>query len=181
MSTVGVAGYRRTIAVLIAAALTVAFAVIVYSKSAVGGWSESLGSSLSLAAVTLVPYMVAAAVAAVTAIAVMNLLPWLKLTSSLQKIEARLKELAVGDLASRVRLSSDNQATQQLAAQLNDTVSELGTLMAKWKLLDRAQWDYLEHLRLAVARRDEEEMDRLIGLLQENLTKIGDLHQRLVT
>ncbi|MFH1686960.1 MAG: hypothetical protein ABIE70_05495 [bacterium] len=162
--------------------LVVSAAIIVFFEGtgAEGPWARVSGI-MSVAAVTLMPYMISAAVAATTAVGIMLIWPWIRIPSALSAVQARLREMAVGDLASRIRISGDNEMVSGLAREINATVGELGNLIARWKLLDRGQWDLLESIRLAATKGDTETIARQVKLLQENFEKIGELHQQIVT
>jgi methyl-accepting chemotaxis protein len=164
------------------AALIVSGAVITYfNRNIQTDEMARFYGTVELAAVTLMPYMISAAVAAVTAVGIMLAWPWLKLPAAAAAIEWRLRELGAGDLAARVKVPANNEQMTHLGRELNCAVGELSNTIARWKLMDRAQWDYLEAIRLAAARGDLDEVQRNVELVQRNFEKIAEVHQRLVT
>lgn len=171
-----------SLGLMAAAALVVSGAVITFFDRNVRT-EELVGfcSTVELAAITLMPYMISAAVAAVTAVGIMLVWPWLKLPSAANAIEWRLREMAVGDLAARLKVATRNEHMARLARELNGAIAELSNTVARWKLVDRAQWDYLEAIRLAAERGDLDEVKRNVELVQNNFDKIAEIHQRLVT
>lgn len=171
-----------SLAIMSLSTLFVSGVIIVFFESTVaeGQW-VGVPDKLSMAAVALMPYMISAVVSATTAVGIMMVWPWLKMPSALNTIQIRLREMAMGDLASRIGISDNGEASVGLAREINATVGELGNLIARWKLLDRGQWDLLESVRLAAAKGDTETIIRQVDLLQENFEKIGQMHEKIVT
>lgn len=171
-----------TLALMVGATLIVSGAVITFFDRNVR--TEELAglySTAELAAVTLMPYMISAAVAAVTAVGILLVWPWLKLPAAAIAIEWRLREMAAGDLATRIKVPTNNEQMAHLGRELNCAVGELSNTVARWKLMDRAQWDYLEAIRLAADRGDLDEVKRNVEMVQRNFEKIAEIHQRLIT
>ncbi len=171
-----------SVALMAGAALIVSGAVITFFNGIVRT-EDSVGfySTLELAAVTLTPYMISAAVASVTSVGILMVWPWLKLPAAAGAIELRLREMAAGDLATRIKVPQHNEQMGQLGRELNCALGELSNVVARWKLMDRAQWDYLEAIRLAAARRDLDEVRRNVELVERNFHKIAEIHRKLVT
>jgi methyl-accepting chemotaxis protein len=143
-------------------------------------WRE-IGSGLELIAIIMLPYMISAVVAATTAIGILALLPWIRLPEAVHAVQARLREMAAGDLSSRIRIQGNSVHARQLARELNCALGDLAGVIARWKLLDRAQWDLAEAVRIAAARKDYDEIARQIELIEKNFEKIGELHEQLIT
>jgi len=108
-------------------------------------------------------------------------LPWIRLPDAVHTVQARFREMAAGDLASRIQIQGDGVHARQLARELNCALGDLSAMIARWKLLDRAQWDLVETVRIAAERKDLDEVTRQIKLMEKNFEKIGEVHQELIT
>ena len=170
-----------TIALLVVSSLVLCLATIAYQGQAdIVAEGVLIGNQVMLAVGVLMPYMISAAVAAITAAAVMNLLPWVRLPRDMCVVQARLREMAAGDMAARIRVRGNNEASLRLARELNAAIGELGSLLARWKLLDRGQWDCLEAIRIAAEHGDVAAVRRSVALLQQNFDKIAEMHQQII-
>jgi len=165
----------------ISAALLCA-SVIVYSNSVVS--TEGLTdvySSLELAVVMLIPYMISAAVAAITALGILALVPLIRMQGPVLDIRERLHQLACGDLSSTIPVSRKHSQLRELIGELNHSVSVLGDQISQWKLTNRQQWDILQGMHEAAASSDYEMVKRHIDKMEENWRKIAEIEQQLVT
>ena len=173
---------KSTMATMALSSIAASAAIIAFSNVAVDSdqWSE-IGSTMELMAITLLPYMISAVVAAVTAIGIMAILPWIRLPEAVHTVQVRLREMAVGDLSTRVQIQGDNHHARQLVRELNCAIGDLSGMIARWKVLDRTQWNLLEGVRLAAQKQDHEEVIRQIELIEKNFVKIGEIHQQVIT
>lgn len=170
-----------TIALLVSSGIVLCLATIAYhGQTDILAQGALIGNRVMLAVGVLMPYMISAAVAAITAAAVMNLLPWVRLPRDMSTVQARLREMAVGDVATRIRIHGNNEASLRLAREFNAAVGELGSLLARWKLLDRGQWDCLEAIRIAAEHGDVAAVRKNVALLQQNFDKIAEIHQQVI-
>ena len=89
--------------------------------------------------------------------------------------------MAAGDLASRIQIQGNSVHARQLARELNCALGDLAGVLARWKVLDRAQWDLVETARIAAEKNNSEGVLCQIELIEMNLEKIGEIHQQLIT
>jgi len=165
-----------------AAALTVSGAMIVLSsQQPVEQVGPDVYGRLAVSAELLLPYMISAAVSAITAIAILTVLPMGRAYHKLEVIRLRMQALASGDLSTRLQISTDSPEVRLMAGDLNTTVSALGNQIAQWKIINRQQWDILEHIRHAAARGDTEGVMRYVDRMSKNWERIAEIEQNLVT
>jgi len=174
--------FNSTITLMAVSAVILSASVIIYFNSA--PFTEHLGriySSLELAAITLVPYMISAAVAAITAIGILAMVPMRHIFEPVSEIKMRLHKLACGDLTSRVPVKRKNNQLIEVVSELNDTIGALGQQIAEWKLINRKQWDILQRAYQAAARDDCENAKRYIEQMEDNWREIAKIEETLVT
>ncbi len=173
--------YRR-LAVISAAAVVASVAVILYRPLLPAGEPvDIVCSSIVIAADTFMPYMISAIVAAITVVAVLTVLPLGRTFDNLDMIRERIHGLAGGDLSTRLHVSSDTPEIKMLAADVNLTVSFLGDHVAQWKIINRQQWDILEHMRQSAIKGDPDAVLRYVERMQKNWERIAEIEEKLNT
>ena len=178
----GAAGLYPTIGLMAGSAVALSAAVIVYSNDIFN--PELLGEisgSFELALLTLMPYMISAAVAAITAIGIVNILPLTRMSESIESIQLRLREMAVGDLASRVRIEANLPQLRRLSRELNYTSGDLGRRIAEWKVINRQQWEILQGVRTAGKKENHEAVLMLVEQMEKNWQRIAAIEERFTT
>ncbi len=174
--------FYGVIALMATSATILSGAIIFYFNHTVNSETiASISNSVQLAAVTLMPYMISAAVAAITAIGIVTILPLTRLPNRLQSFQDRLAGLAAGDLASRIRIEGDHEQIKALSREMNSAIGELGNRVAQLKLINRQQWDLLESIRYQAGRKDTEAVLMHVGQMEKNWEKIAVIEERLVT
>jgi len=174
--------FNSTITLMAISAVILSASVIIYFNSAL--FTERLScvyNSLELAAMTLVPYMISAAVAAITAIGILAMVPMRRIFEPALEIKMRLHKLACGDLTSRVPIKRKNNQLMEVVSELNDTIGALGHQIAEWKLMNRKQWDILQRARQAAARNDCKNVKRYVEQMEDNWREIAKIEETLVT
>ncbi|HWR82593.1 MAG TPA: hypothetical protein VN285_04770, partial [Candidatus Deferrimicrobium sp.] len=132
------AGTRRsrfyvTSIVLVVSALVLCGAIIIYSnRPALGDDAMGAGAFVLTAAHLLMPYLFSAVVAAITALAILALLPLGRMDRPILQIQDRLQHLAAGDLSSKIRANPSHPQLTELAAELNHSIGALGEQIARW-------------------------------------------------
>jgi methyl-accepting chemotaxis protein len=173
--------YRR-LAVISAAAFVASVAIILYRPLFPANEQvDFVCSSLVIAADTLLPYMISAVVAAITVVAVLTVVPLGRTFDNLDMIRERIHALAGGDLSTRLHVSTDTPELKMLAADVNLTVSFLGDHVAQWKIINRQQWDILEHLRQSAAKGDPDAVLKYVERMQKNWERIAEIEEKLST
>jgi methyl-accepting chemotaxis protein len=172
--------YQRII-LLIAASAVICAAVIVFANRTTSeGFLADVNSLLDVAAITLLPYMIAAVVAAITAIAVISLLPALRSVDHTERIIDRLRELNDGNLSSRVRVQGEGQL-RNIAGELNQAVTSLAGEISSLKTINRQQWACLCDIRDAVQKRELERALLHIQEMEKNWENLAEIERQLIT
>ena len=171
-----------TVGLMISSALALSVAIIYGSQHGLlNGSADGMITSVELAAVTLMPYMISAAVAAIVAIAVMNVLPYGRVTDDAERIRFRLEQMADGDLSSTLRLHSGSKEMLAVAGQLNRVSNNMANNIAKLKILNRKQWGLLDNLRLAITEGDSKGTIDYLTQMEINWEEISQTEQKLIT
>lgn len=167
---------------MIGSTIILSAAIILYFSDIVSvPGMDRAGGGLELAAMTLMPYMISAVVAALTAIGVMAILPLIRARGVASVLEARLREMAAGDLVSRVYGLDSTPHLRSIANELNATVEALGNQVASWKVINRRQWEVLQLVRSAAAAGNTDRVIIHVGEMEANWRKIAELEEKLAT
>ena len=178
----GGAGFYPTIWLMAVSAVALSAAVIIYFNDL---FDESLLSDVSgsfqIAILTLIPYMISAAVAAITAIGIVNIYPLIRISDSLDVLQNHVRDMAMGDLASRVRVESNNPQLRRLSRELNYTAGDLGRRIAEWKVINRQQWELLQSVRAAGESENHDQVLLLVEQMEKNWRKIAAIEEQFIT
>ena len=170
----------KSIVLMAGSALFVSASVIIYfNQSTSPEVAEGLPSRLFLLATTLTPYLISAAVAAITAIGILAILPSARIFDPAQTLLLRLRELRHGDLSSKVALT--HPQLKVLAMELNEAVGTLGSQLTGLKVLNRQQWEVLGKIRAAAEMHGCKEVLSYIEEMERNWAKIAEVEERLIT
>ena len=167
----------RTAGFMGISALLTSAAIIVYFNNM--QQSEAMYDSMQLAVTTLMPYMISAVIAAITAIGVMTILPTTRVVEPTRQIIAHLNEVAAGDLTVRMRLHADDPL-RDVGKTFNSAMGEVGNQVAQWKVLNRQQWGVLCQIRHAVEMNDYREAILFVEQMEKNWDKIAEIEQRFI-
>ena len=173
--------YKQVWHMSTAAFLLSAATIIYYNYKWYNEQIANVISQFELATITLMPYMISAAVAAITTIGIREILPVLRSAKEARHIHGRLKQLAKGDLTIVSRLDCENEHLKDIAVQLNYAVGFMGSSLAQWKIINRQQWDLLENVRQATLREDHMRALKMIDKMEENWRMIADIEDRFKT
>ncbi len=172
--------YRTTIFMGLSTVL-VSAAFISYCNSIVSNVvTESVYDSFQLAVLTLMPYMISAVIAAITAVGMMTILPATRVADPARELEAQLREVAAGDLTVRVTLHAGDPL-RGVGNAFNGTVATLSDQIAAWKVINRQQWGVLCRIRQAVEEGNCTEAVRFMDEMEQNWDRIAEIEQRLIT
>lgn len=170
----------KSIVFMAASALFVSASVIIYfNQSTSGEVAEGLSSRLYLFSTTITPYLISAAVAAMTAIGILAILPSAKIYDPAQTLLLRLRELRHGDLSSKVALT--HPQLKVIASELNEAVGTLGSQLTSLKVLNRQQWEVLGRIRAAAEMHGCTEVLSHIEEMERNWARIAEVEERLIT
>lgn len=164
-----------------AAVLLSAATIIYYNYKWYNEQIANVINQFELATITLMPYMISAVVATITAIGIREMLPMLRSAQDARHIHGRMKQLAGGDLTVVSRLDCENPHLKDIAVQLNYAVGFLGSSVAQWKIINRQQWDLLENIRRATLKEDHSRALKMIEKMEENWRMIAEIEDRFKT
>lgn len=169
------------ISLMAGSAIFISSVIIVWFNSSVN--SEVLAEvcdRVELAAVTLMPYMISAVVAAITAIGIITILPSVKVVEPAEQILYRIRELAKGDLSSTLLLRGDN-SLKVVAQALNKAISYLNNDITNLKIINRQQWGLLCEIRMWAENHDCETMLVFVREMEKNWDKIAEIEEHYIT
>lgn len=173
--------FYRSIGVMGASAVSISAAMIYFFDMHLAHEQlQAMYSQFEIAAMTLMPYLFSAVVAAITAIAVMTSLPSVRLAEPTGKLLERLREASAGNLGGKIKIHGD-VPLKDVAQEMNATFSNLSITVSNWKLLDRQQWGILCRLRLAAEGSDMDTVLTCVAEMEQNFDKIAEIEERLVT
>jgi len=154
-------------------------AIITFYNNHIGGvLSYNAVAGAEWAALTLMPYMISAVIATITAIGVMNFLPTAKVAAPAEQIVYRLRELSDGDLTARVRLDGEDPL-KEVGIAFNAAAGNLGDRIAHWKVVNRQQWGVLGRIRQAVEENDMASALRFVAEMEQHWDRIAEIEQQL--
>lgn len=175
-------GLYQTIIILIGATFVVSASIIVlFNRLINAAASSSLGSVLAIAFTSLVPYMISAVIAAITAIAVMKIYPLIRRPQSMADFRDRLKELSEGNLHTHMRVETHDPEMRAIGVELNNAINYLGQNIALWKIINRQQWELLGCIREAGLQNDGEAVGRYVYQMEQNWKRIATAEEKLTT
>lgn len=170
-----------TMGVMVGSTICLSAAIIAYFDTMFSHEDMAFMSNrIEVAAVTLMPYMISAVVAAITAIGIIALWPSVTSVSPSEKIITRLRELSSGDLSSKLNLRGAHQLGE-IALELNQAVGSLNSQVAQLKVLNRQQWDCLCEIRTAAETNNCTSVLHSIQKMEQNWEKLAAIEAELTT
>lgn len=172
--------FYKTMVLMVSTAVILSAAVIIYFQQVAELGTFDVGGQVQLLTATLLPYLISAAIAAVTAIGILTMLPAVRACAPAQLITYRLKELREGNLQSTVKIGTNHQL-QDLASELNMAISSLGGQLTKLKVVNRQQWRVLCQIRTAAMAGNNDEVVKRVEEMERNWVKIAEIEEKLMT
>ena len=170
--------YRQAIFMSMVAVGASAAIITYFNQNVADRLMSDARAGFELAAVTLMPYMISAVIATITAIGVMNLLPTTRVAAPAEQIVHHLRDLADGNLTIRLRLNGDDPL-KDVGVAFNSAAGSLADRVAHWKVVNRQQWGVLCRIRQAVEMNDREEALRFVAEMEQNWDRIAEIEQQL--
>ena len=171
--------FRKVVFMTLSAVLASASIIAYYNLNDGYLTSANTTNSFELAMLTLMPYMISAVIAAMTAVSVMAILPTTKVAAPAEQIIHRLRDISDGDLTVRVRLNGEDPL-KDVGMAFNAATSHLGDRVAHWKVINRQQWGVLGRIRQAVEKNDQEQALRFVAEMEQNWDRIAEIEQELI-
>lgn len=171
--------YRKAVFMGLCAVFASAAIISYYGRSAPQVSSTGTLTAIELAFMTLMPYLISAVIATLTAIGVMSILPNAKVAAPAQQLVTRLREISDGDLTVRVRLTGEDPL-KEVGTAFNAAATGLSDRVAHWKVVNRQQWGVLCRIRQAIEGGDREEALRFVSEMEQNWDRIAEIEQQLI-
>lgn len=178
--TVRAAFIRRTAVLVIATIIVCATLIIQYTDWQAGSFMAEFSSMIDVSINTLLPYMISAVIAAITAIAIMAMVPAKPAPDQTAFIAERLRRLIDGDLASKVPIKAEGNF-REVSYELNRAIGSLNSQVSKLKVLNRQQWQSLCEIRTAVELQDCAAAMQHVHNMEQNWTRIAEIEKSLST
>lgn len=172
--------YRRASILVIATVVLCATMIVHYTDWQAGSFMEEFSSMIDIGINTLLPYMISAVIAAITAIAIMAMVPAKPAQDQSYYIAQRLRGMVQGDLHSKVAVKSEGNL-REVSYELNRAIATLNSQVSKLKVLNRQQWESLCEIRTAVERQDGAAALRHIQNMEQNWSRIAEVEKSLST
>jgi methyl-accepting chemotaxis protein len=172
--------YRRIGLMGLSAVLASAGIIAYYNRTILSQISDRTYAGFELAVMTLMPYMISAVIATITAFAVLSVLSTSRAVRPTEQMVYGLREVADGDLTVRMRLEGDDPLKDASTA-FNTALSSLSDQIAHWKIVNRQQWGVLCRIRAAVEENDSEQALRWVAEMEQNWDRIAEIENRLIT
>ncbi len=141
-------------------------------------WDNVLGQ-VELVAASLMPYLISAVIAAITAIAIVTMLPFFNVLGILTSVHHRIHLLSDGDLCSKIPAGKGSH--HEIAMSLNDAVDKLASRVSQMKAINRKQWDLLEMIRMSAQKDDLNKTMSIVEEMEENWVKVAKIEEQLIT
>ncbi len=170
--------YRQVVFMGLAAIMASTAIIAYYERGGNEAMASGSTGGFELAAMTVMPYMVSAVIAAITAIGALAILPATKMAAPAEQIIYKLRDLSDGDLTARIRLEGDDPL-KEVGIALNAAAGNLGDQIAHWKVVNRQQWGVLCRIRQAVEENDSEQALRFVAEMEQNWDRIAEIEQQL--
>ena len=171
----------KTLTVLLSG-LVLSAAIIIYSNYTLRYDALiELYSSFELELLTILPYMLAAVVAAITALAVIHLVPNMRTKFYADILKDRIIELGRGDLVSTTKYEISDPNLKPMAKELRNAIGVLNNSVANLKIINRQQWEYLQSIKQALLKEDCGDIRLYVSKMEANWDKIVEIEETIET
>ena len=171
----------KTVAFMAGSAVLASASIIAYFNSTLSADAAAeIFSKAELAAITLMPYMISAVIAAITAIGVMTILPTTRYVEPSLQLIACLRQMEAGDLSGRAKLHTHDQL-RDVANEFNFAIGSVSSRIAQWKVINRVQWGVLGRIRMAAEHSDCDDVLHFVNEMERNWDRIAEIENSLIT
>ena len=170
----------RTIGILGFSAVTLSAAVIAYFNGIFSndGLVDVMGQ-IELLTTSVMPYLISAVIAAITASSINTIIPFFKILSIQAQVHNRLELLAKGDLCSKIPAGRGHAA--KVAHTFNDAVDHLASRVSQLKAINHKQWDLAETIRISAKKGDCSIVLQAVDQMEENWKRASKIEEQLST
>jgi hypothetical protein len=167
--------------IAISAILTSAVVIIFYNNNTSEANLNHFGNALEIAALTLMPYMISAVIAAITVLCILNIAPTVRNQEVARQICDRLRTFSKGDLTGETVVKQSEKYMDDIVYEMNYSISNLNNTISKMKIINRQQWDILQTIKNSTSSNNTKMVMDMIDKMEENWIKIAELEETIKT
>jgi hypothetical protein len=172
--------YFRIGVMLVTTILVCSTLVFYFGNQLVDTLVAGVASLADIAVASIMPYLFAAAIAGMTAMAITTILPTAQSIEPQEMILQRLRQLSGGDLTYKEKIPPSGPM-RDIAMELSQSIGMLRHQVTAWKIVNRQQWSTLCNLREAVERGDSQSAINYIEQMEKTWGKTAEIEKKLLT
>lgn len=172
--------YFRIGVMLVTTILVCSTLVFYFGNQLVDTLVAGVASLADIAVASIMPYLFAAAIAGMTAMAITTILPTAQSIEPQEMILQRLRQLSSGDLTYKEKIPPSGPM-RDIAMELSQSIGMLRHQVTAWKIVNRQQWSTLCNLREAVERGDSQSAINYIEQMEKTWGKTAEIEKKLLT
>lgn len=172
--------YFRIGVMLVTTILVCSTLVFYFGNQLVDTLVAGVASLADIAVASIMPYLFAAAIAGITAMAITTILPTAQSIEPQEMILHRLRQLSGGDLTYKEKIPPSGPM-RDIAMELSQSIGMLRHQVTAWKIVNRQQWSTLCNLREAVERGDTQLAINYIEQMEKTWEKTAEIEKKLLT
>ena len=172
--------YFRIGVMLVTTILVCSTLVFYFGNQLVDTLVAGVASLADIAVASIMPYLFAAAIAGITAMAITTILPTAQSIEPQEMILHRLRQLSGGDLTYKEKIPPSGPM-RDIAMELSQSIGMLRHQVTAWKIVNRQQWSTLCNLREAVERGDTQFAINFIEQMEKTWKKTAEIEKKLLT
>jgi DNA-directed RNA polymerase subunit L len=167
--------------IAISAILTSAVVIIFYNNNTSEANLNHFGNAFEVAALTLMPYMISAVIAAITVLCILNIIPTVRNHEIARQICDRLRAVSKGDLTGETVVKQSEKYMEDIVYEMNYSINHLNHTISKMKIINRQQWDILQTIKDSTFSNNTKMVMDMIDKMEENWNKIAELEETIKT
>lgn len=172
--------YIRIAAMLITTIIVCSTLVFYFGNQLVDTLAAGVATLADVVVASIMPYLFAAAIAGMSAMAITTILPTAQSIEPQEKILQRLRQLSGGDLTAKDKIPASGR-TKDIANELNQAIGMLRHQVTAMKIVNRQQWSTLCNLRESVQQGDLQIALGYIEQMERTWEKTVEIEKKLLT
>ncbi|MBK7140948.1 MAG: hypothetical protein IPH75_02565 [bacterium] len=172
--------YFRIGAMLVTTMLVCSTLIFYFGNQMVDTLAAGVATLADIAVASILPYLFAAAIAGMTAMAITTILPTARSIEPQEAILHRLRQLSSGDLTTSEKVASSGPM-REISMELNQSIGMLRHQMTAMKIVNRQQWSTLCNIRDAVERGNLDMAMSYIEQMEKTWQKTAEIEKKLLT
>lgn len=172
--------YFRIGAMLVTTMLVCSTLIFYFGNQMVDTLAAGVATLADIAVASILPYLFAAAIAGMTAMAITTILPTARSIEPQEAILHRLRQLSSGDLTTSEKVANSGPM-REISMELNQSIGMLRHQMTAMKIVNRQQWSTLCNIRDAVERGNLDMAMSYIEQMEKTWQKTAEIEKKLLT